>query len=156
VDVVRDAEHAAIERAFVETGDRLWWALLAYSGDPDVASDATAEAFARALAAADTIREPAAWVWRVAFRLATAEMRVRRRNTAEVEPAYELDDRVLAVTLALRRLSQKQRAAFVLFYLDDRATEEIGELLGMSTATVAVHLHRARRRLKAILEVDDG
>jgi RNA polymerase sigma factor (sigma-70 family) len=66
-----------------------------------------------------------------------------------------MDERALAVIVALGRLSRRQRAVFVLFYLDERPTSEIAELLSMSAATVSVHLHRARRRLRTILGEDD-
>jgi RNA polymerase sigma-70 factor (ECF subfamily) len=143
-----------LERLYRESGDRLWWALFAYAGDREVASDAAAEAFARALASPE-IRDPAAWVWRVAFRVATAELRGRRRRGTSQEASYEMDERALAVIVALDRLSRRQRAVLVLFYLDDRPTSEIAELLSMSAATVSVHLHRARRRLRTILGDDD-
>jgi RNA polymerase sigma factor (sigma-70 family) len=114
-----------------------------------------AEAFARALATPDAIRDPAAWVWRVAFRVATAELRARLRRGRTPQASYEMDERALAVILALDRLSRRQRAVFVLFYLDGRPTNEIAELMSMSQATVSVHLHRARRRLRTILGDDD-
>ncbi len=58
--------------------------------------------------------------------------------------------------IALKRLSMNRRAVFVLFYLEDRPTKAIADLLGMSAATVSVHLHRARRRLRTVLGgVDD-
>ena len=145
-----------IERTYRDSGDRLWWALLAYTGDPEVARDAAAEAYARALADADSIRDPAAWIWRVAFRVATTEIRQRRDIQSALEATYEIDDRSLEVLLALSKLSSRQRAAFVLFYLDDRTTEEIADLLAISKATVSVHLHRARRRLRLILGDDDA
>jgi RNA polymerase sigma-70 factor (ECF subfamily) len=68
---------------------------------------------------------------------------------------YEIDERAAAVMLALGQLTHRQRAVVVLFYLDDRPTKQIGELLGISTATVSVHLHQARRRLRSILGDDD-
>jgi RNA polymerase sigma factor (sigma-70 family) len=156
VDDVTVTHVSEIEDVYRESGDRLWWALLAYTGDRELASDAAAEAYARAVAAADSIRDPAAWVWRVAFRVASAEIRQRRDVQSAKEATYEIDDLALEVLLALSKLSPRQRAAFVLFYLDDRTTEEIAELLAMSRATVSVHLHRARRRLRSILGDDDA
>jgi RNA polymerase sigma factor (sigma-70 family) len=146
----RVTESSEIERVYRETGDRLWWALLAYTGDRELASDAVAEAFARALDNVGTIRNPSAWVWKVAFRVATTQLRAPR-GALEREVAYEMDERAVDVMLALKRLTARQRAVFVLFYLDDRPTAEIAGLLGMSKATVSVHLHRARRSLREIL-----
>jgi RNA polymerase sigma factor (sigma-70 family) len=156
VDDVRVTEASEIERVYREVGDRLWWALLAYTGDREIASDAAAEAFARALASPETIRDLTAWVWRVAFRVATTLVRTPARPTGDREMSYEIDDRVGEVIRELKRLPHRQRAVFVLFYLEDRPTQEIAELLGMSPATVSVHLHRARRKLRAILGDDDA
>jgi RNA polymerase sigma factor (sigma-70 family) len=155
VDDVRVTEASEIERVYREVGNRLWWALLAYTGDREMASDAAAEAFARSLAAPDTIRDPAAWVWRVAFRVATTLLRAPK-TASHREASYEIDDRAADVMLALKRLPPKQRAVFVLFYLEDRPATEIAELLEMAPATVSVHLHRARRKLRVILGDDDA
>jgi len=51
-----------LERVYVEQGARLWRALVAHTGDPELASDSVAESFAQALARGDGIREPASWV----------------------------------------------------------------------------------------------
>jgi DNA-directed RNA polymerase specialized sigma24 family protein len=45
----RDTD-AELERLYRDEGARLWRALVAFSGDREVAADAVAEAFARALA----------------------------------------------------------------------------------------------------------
>jgi RNA polymerase sigma-70 factor (ECF subfamily) len=155
VDDVQVTEASDVERLYREEGGRLWWALLAYTGDREAASDAAAEAFTRALSAVDAIREPGPWVWRVAFRIATANLRESRRVAHEAAITYEIDQEAMAVMIALDKLSRRQRAVFVLFYLDDRPTKEIAELLRVSPATVSVHLHRARRQLRSILGDDD-
>src|SRR5262245_424389 len=67
-----------IEQAYLEDGDRLWRALHAWSGDADIASDAMSEAFAQALRRGADVRDPAAWVWRSAFRIAAGQLRARR------------------------------------------------------------------------------
>jgi RNA polymerase sigma-70 factor (ECF subfamily) len=146
---------ADIEQLYHDQGKRLWWALLAYTGDPETASDAVAESFTRALSSQAPIRDPSAWVWRVAFRLATVELK-RERSAPEVEPSYEIDPQASEVLHALRSLSRNQRAVVVLFYYADRPTKEIAGLLGMSTPTVSVHLHRARQRLRTLLGDEDG
>jgi RNA polymerase sigma-70 factor, ECF subfamily len=57
---------------------------------------------------------------------------------------------------ALQKLSRQQRAAAVLFYLDGRPATEIGAILGVREATVGVHLHRARGRLRELLGDNDA
>jgi RNA polymerase sigma-70 factor (ECF subfamily) len=145
-----------IERLYREEGDRLWWALLAYTSDQEIASDAVSEAFARALANRETIRDPSPWVWRVAFRVATTEIRARTKQETQEEPRDEMDGLAVSVMVALRQLPERQRAVVCLYYLEDRSTREIASLLGIATPTVSVHLHRARSRLRSILEEDDA
>jgi RNA polymerase sigma-70 factor (ECF subfamily) len=60
---------------------------------------------------------------------------------------------------ALRALSPNQRAAVVLRYEADLPVGEIARRMGMSAATVRVHLHRGRNRLRELLgneETDDA
>jgi RNA polymerase sigma factor (sigma-70 family) len=155
VDEVDVTEASDIERAYRETGTRLWWAVLAYTGNAEMASDAVAEAFARALASAAEIRDPVSWAWRVAFRVATAELKRRREWPIEAEMITDIDEQAIDVMVALSRLSPRQRAVLVLFYLEDRTTKQIAQTLAMSPATVSVHLHRARRKLRTILGDED-
>jgi DNA-directed RNA polymerase specialized sigma24 family protein len=42
-------EATAIERCYRDQGEKLWRAVLLFGGDPEVASDAVAEAFAQAI-----------------------------------------------------------------------------------------------------------
>jgi RNA polymerase sigma-70 factor, ECF subfamily len=147
---------SAIERAYREHGDAIWRSVLvATGGHADIADDATAEAFALAIRSEESIRNPVAWVHRVALRIAAAEVRRRRRLAPEDEPAAtppaELSDQL---TRALAQLSMQQRTAVFLHYQADLSVAEIAERMGTSAATVRVHLHRGRRRLKQFLEVD--
>ena len=59
---------------------------------------------------------------------------------------------------ALGHLSEKQRAAFVLYHYAGYPHAEVARIIGSTTAAVAVHLHRARGRLRDLLREgrDDG
>src|SRR5438093_11120742 len=111
MDEVKVAEHSEIEAVYRDQGKRLWWAVLAFSGDREIASDAVAEAFAQALRAGDSIREPEKWVWRVAFRIAAGDLKRRGAVGPAAEGTYEMDHRAHEVVTALARLSARQRSA---------------------------------------------
>jgi RNA polymerase sigma-70 factor, ECF subfamily len=145
---------SALEVVYRAEGNRLWWAVLAYAGDRDVASDAVAEAFAQALRRGSGIEDPAAWVWRASFRIAAGELQRRRRFHDEVTVTQSPTP--VGLFTALDELSRNQRACVVLHYYAGYKLREIGEILGISKATVGVHLTRGRRRLRAILEGPDG
>jgi len=54
------------------------------------------------------------------------------------------------VAKLLDQLPEPYRRVVVLFYLEDRSCEEVGELLSMPTGTVKALLHRGRKRLAAL------
>jgi len=147
----------AIERLYSELAPKVWRACLAYSGSRDVADEAVAEAFTLAMEHADELRSPAGWIWKVAIRLAGAE-RERRRGLGEPIPdeAYEMPDPAVELIRALARLSERQRAAVLLHHYADRPISEIADILGTSSQAIRVHLLRGRRRLRRLLEDDDG
>jgi len=149
------------ERLFVEDGPGVWRTMYAFSGGRrDIAEEAVAEAFARAIAHDRTIRDPLPWIYRTAFRLAREELRKeRRRHAPESGTDVEAPGAAGELVAALRRLSPNQRAVVVLRYEADLTTGEIARRMGVTPATVRVHLHRGRRRLRELLgaeKVDDA
>jgi RNA polymerase sigma-70 factor (ECF subfamily) len=54
------------------------------------------------------------------------------------------------VSRLLEQLPEPYRRVVVLFYLEDRSCEEVGELLSMPTGTVKALLHRGRKKLAAL------
>jgi RNA polymerase sigma-70 factor (ECF subfamily) len=141
-----------IEAAYRQIGDRLWRALLAFTGDPEIASDAVAEAFAQALRREAVIRDLQGWVWRTSFRVAAGELK-RRRTTSPIAPAVsyvdpEMDSELLD---ALAKLAPKQRVAVILFYYEDAPVREIARRSGTSQMSVRANLSRGRKRLKELL-----
>jgi RNA polymerase sigma-70 factor (ECF subfamily) len=148
---------APFAEAFERTHERLWRALLAYAGDPEVASDAAAEAYAQAVRRGVEIVDVDRWVWRAAFRIAAGELTRRRREGPVADPPA-LDAPVEAVELidALRHLSDRQRRAVVLRYVGGYSAVEIARFLGTTAGSVRVSLLRARRTLRSLLEDDDA
>lgn len=143
---------------FREESDGVYRTLLVFMGGrAQVAEDATAEAFARAIAQGDSLRDPVAWIYRAAFRIAIDELR-REGKRARKEWDGEVPGPELAGLVdAMRLLSPNQRAAVVLRYVMDLDVNEVARRMGTAAPTVRVHIYRARRRLRELLgsqEVD--
>lgn len=140
-------------------GGLVWRAVLTMAaGRRDVADEATAEAFARLLARRDQVRDPAAWVFRTATRIAARELKRERRVVAGDVPERQAPDSALpsGPTEALLRLSPDQRLAVFLHYVADLPVRETARLTGSPVATVKVRLHRARRSLRERAELLGG
>jgi RNA polymerase sigma-70 factor (ECF subfamily) len=122
------------------------------------AEDLTQDAFVqlwRHWATVEGYERPDAWVRRVAIRLAVrAARRERLRPLLELRARRPLEDPPPDPGLAdaIRTLAPMQRAAVVLYYLEDRSVVEVSDLLNVSESTVKQHLHRARRRLAELLK----
>lgn len=140
------------DRLFRDEGAGVFRTMYAFSGGRrDVAEEATAEAFARAIAYAGGIRDPLPWIYRTAFRVAAAEMKRDRRSSGSEREVTVEPPEVAGVIDALRRLSPNQRAAVVLRFEADLSVEEVARRMGTAQATVRVHVHRGRKRLRELL-----
>src|SRR5262245_16514654 len=72
-----------------------------------------------------------------------------------VQPSPE--DRVISseraghIAEAIEKLPDRQRAVFTMCHVADQTTSEVSQALGLSEATVRVHLFRAVRKLRKLL-----
>lgn len=97
------------------------------------------------------MRDPKAYLYRVAFRIASAELRRDHDAGTDVEEVFEDELPLADVGLALRQLSPSQRVAVFLHYEADLPVQEVARLMGTSASAVRVHLMRGRRRLAGLL-----
>lgn len=138
----------------------------AVSGSRSLAEDIAQEAMLRAHRRWEQVArydKPGAWVRRVTINVATSAVRrravearklARLGATGAVLAPPEPEDE--AVWEAVGRLPGKQRAAVALFYLEDRSTRDIAQILECSESTARVHLHRGRAALAAALSAHGG
>jgi RNA polymerase sigma-70 factor, ECF subfamily len=137
--------------------------MAAITGSYETARDVVQEAFAQALRDREQYREEgslAAWVWRIAFRVA---LRSRGRGRLELTldelveaaplPASERDP-LLAV--ALRRLPPQRRLIVFLRYFADLSYAEIASLCEISEGTVAATLAHAHADLLNDLQREEA
>ena len=151
------ADVARFEDLYEEHGARLWRAMLLYTGDREIASDAVAEAFAQALRRGDDLRSPERWIWRSAFKIAAGELS-RRRHQTEIETAtsYEVPEETTELLLALPKLAANQRVALVLHYYCGYSLKEVAQITSSTPSAVGVRLYRGRNRLRELLGDDDA
>ena len=107
------------------------------------------------------------WLKRVAvnqcrnhFRAANSIKRLIERFALLIHPSesFETEYSVYGnepdeeLQLALRRLSELDRTALVLFYLEEMPGDQVAEVLNVRPETLHVRLHRARIKLKKVIE----
>jgi RNA polymerase sigma-70 factor (ECF subfamily) len=137
-------------------------ALTVASGRPDVAADATDEAFVRAYERWDRVRRmasPGGWLYRVA--LNDLRRRCRRQAVERELLRRQPPPAPVAATMpaphvweAVRRLPARQRTAVALRYILDLPEPEVARVMGVSRGSASASLTTARRRLETWLADD--
>ena len=145
-------------------------------GDRSEAEDLAQEAFLRLHRALPGFRGESSigtWLYRTTTRLAIDHLRRERLKRKlfffrqsdddpdpletvadpRSNPGRDLHARQAMIRLrqALRKLSPRQKAVFVLRHHEGLPLQEIATLLGLETGTVKIHLHRAVTTLRAEL-----
>jgi len=157
---------AALDRVFREASARIVGALAARFRDLALAEDACAEACARALEqwpATAIPDDPAAWLYRVAFRVAldsTRRSRTQQRfasilqeaecsSDAEVEDNHVIpDERLRLIFICCHpAVSVDARAALTLRLVCGLSTQEIARAFLVPEVTLAQRLTRAKQKI---------
>jgi len=106
------------------------------------------------------------WLYTIAHRLALNEIgrsatRLELAMTADYEAACDApapadslvaEQRRQQLRAALLQLPARDRAAVALAYIEDLALAEVARIEGCTVGAIKTRLHRARRRLAALLE----
>ena len=153
--------------AFEEHHRRVFRAAFRVTGSIDDAEDVLQTVFLNMMkretaAGVDLGNDPSSYLCRAAVNAAVDVLRARKRKTA-VESEADNEETVGAdigvarrelrgqLRAALSRLSPRAASIVALRFFEGYGNAEIATMLGTSSSSIAVTLHRARRRLKAEL-----
>src|SRR5574341_1681783 len=153
-----DTAVAAFAAFFEQASPGVYRTALAAAHDPELADDATAEAFARAFSHWEQLADhphPLGWVVRTALNyLTSCHRRLRREVDLPLpeQPTPPPGTLRLDLVSVLRTLPQRQIEVVAMRYLCDMESAQIAGVLGITPQTVAVHHHRAMQTLRAALD----
>jgi RNA polymerase sigma-70 factor, ECF subfamily len=159
---------------FWEIYDRYYARVRGYAAsmlrDGSASDDVVQETFLRAQTRLESMREPdkvAAWLFRVAHNLCMDQLRARKasRIDPETDPEAAADCGSGSVQRDLERgemsacvrekvdhLPETDRSVILLYDIMALSHQEIADVLGIEVGAVKVRLHRARRKLRALLQ----
>jgi RNA polymerase sigma-70 factor (ECF subfamily) len=137
--------------------------------DESVADDLTQETFIKIQENLDTLRDRSkisSWIFQIAYRLCQDHFRgLKNYSTQEeiheglvdiqetpVQKKLEQDEMSRCVQDQLNRLPESMRSVLILADVMDFTHQEIADILGLTVENAKVRLHRARKKLKTILE----
>jgi RNA polymerase sigma-70 factor (ECF subfamily) len=148
-----------------QTARPVWLYLARTTGDDRLADDLLQEAFYRFLRTRTTFESDdhrRHYLFRIATNLVHDHRRRPRKDDARMSEAAEgradeganVGDRAVRridLARAMEQLKPRERSLLWLAYAQGFSHEEIAGLLGLKTASLKALLHRARRRLVALL-----
>lgn len=169
IDRARQGEDAAFEHIVRETYAEMYGLAYRLLGNEDDARDVLQEAYVRVHKSLRKFRGDAAfttWLYRITANAAYTFMRKRQKHRHdqidridEPESAAPLPEEVSQnsdlrdeLKELLLDLPPDQRVVVVMKDIYDLPHEAIAEELGISVTAAKVRLHRARKRLRAVLE----
>jgi RNA polymerase sigma-70 factor (ECF subfamily) len=132
--------------------------------DPAIAEDVVQEALLRAWKSLDALREDAAakqWLLTIVRRENARYFERKRLETVDIDELTPSQSALLAesddaelneVRAAIFRLDNDYREPLVLQVLMGYSTSEIAQLMGIRQGAVLTRLHRARIKLKGVLQ----
>ena len=131
------------------------------SGDAAQADDIAQDALVRAYVASGSflgLSKFSTWLYRIAYNCYIDHVRRKTPDTVPAEspearriPSGDASDaafRYQQLYQALERIPEKERAAIVLHYFEDRSIKEISAILGIPAGTVKYQLSSGRQHLK--------
>ena len=135
-------------------------------GDSALADDLAQDTLARAYVASGSflgLSKFSTWLFRIAYNRYIDYCRKPRPETSPIDGCEALsikaDDasdssfRFQRLYLALDELTEKEKAAIILFYFEERKINEIASILGIPSGTVKYHLSCGRTHLKQFLSL---
>jgi RNA polymerase sigma-70 factor (ECF subfamily) len=167
--VGESADHVAhrVTEHYERRGRELWGLARRLGATDEQAADVVQEAHLRLwreLSSGTYVEDIDAWVFRVAYRLVMDQHRLGRRVRDLVgrlsvshreSMTHALDDR-LSLWPLVDRLPARERATLYLRYRADLSFEQIGEVMGITTASARTYASRGVERLRSTVGELEG
>ncbi|MCR5352027.1 MAG: RNA polymerase sigma factor [Bacteroidales bacterium] len=139
--------------------------LLSLCGDPAEADDIAQDALVNAYIASSSFRGASrfsTWLFRIAYNCFVDHLRHSKLQTSRLDapaaqaiPGPEATDgrfRHEDLHRAIGMLPDKERAALLLFYMEDKPVKEVAVILEIPAGSVRAYLTRGRQHVKDYLE----
>jgi RNA polymerase sigma-70 factor (ECF subfamily) len=178
VERLRKGDGRALDELFRRHRDTAYGIAYRLVGSREDALDVVQEAFIHVMRGVQTFRGQSSfrtWLYRIVTHAALDYRRWRSLRTSEtldveamVEPTASgpsqrtpqeeaaARDLMQAIDKALMNISEKNRAALVLFAIEGMSYKEIADVLSISVGTVMSRIFNARQRLRELLETEIG
>ena len=155
-------DHDLVEQLFKKYYNDVLLYAMSLTKNASEAEDLVSEAFFKALATSDDVKNFKAWILKVCRNLF---LNKRRKHAKDVELSEDIsserdevlgqivkDENYRALYNAIGLLPPNLKEVILLFYFEDMRIDAISSIVGKSESNVKVMLFRGREQIKKILE----
>lgn len=157
-----DGHKNDVGAAYDKYADMLYRLSMAQLGNSSDAEDAVHDVFIKYMKTLTVFRDEEhvkSWLIRVTCNVCHDVQRQRKhRNHVSLDELSQMpastegvDTDSMGLQQMLAQVSEKNRAAIVLHYLEDYPVEKVADILGLSLSAVKMRLMRGREELKQIM-----
>ena len=137
-------------------------------GDTYLTDDLAQETFIKAYLNIRSFRGVSSfstWLYRIAYNEFYSEARKRHEQSLDDNKAQaaipttdsgDATEAQLTVKAAMRSLSDVERTAVTLFYIEDLPIKKIANIMQMPDGTVKSHLYRAKERMSKVIQFENN
>ncbi len=179
LDALLAGDERAFEMLVKQESPRLFRVLIRILNDEEEAKNILQETFLQAFLRRDTFRKESkwtTWLYAIGINLARASLRKSKRLSSlgdqdvdRMQPSFakgmfvespaswdplkltEHSDKHEILYQAIDKLPEDYREIVVLRDIEEHSSEEVANILGITSGAVRVRLHRARHALRAML-----
>lgn len=155
-------DHDLVEQLFKKYYNDVLLYAMSLTRNASEAEDLVSEAFFKALAVADDVKNFKAWILKVCRNLFFNKKRKHSKivelsedmSSERDDVLYQIvkDENYRALYNAIGLLPQNLKEVILLFYFEDMRVDAISLIVGKSESNVKVMLYRGREQIKQILE----
>jgi RNA polymerase sigma-70 factor (ECF subfamily) len=150
--------------------DRVGKFVLSTVKDQWAAEDILQETFVRVRKNQESLKDPSkisSWIFRIAYNLCQDHFRQTKKSPLNESEEHDKPDTRKEIFVQKQmeqqqmgqcvqdqtdQLPESQRTVLFLFDIMEFSNQEISDILGISVENVKIRLHRARKKLKSLLE----
>jgi RNA polymerase sigma-70 factor (ECF subfamily) len=166
IEAFRQGEESAFNEIVLRYQEKIYWVARRFLPSHADADDIVQEVFIRAYERLQEFRSESGlftWLYRIAVNTSLNALRRRKvreffqidtllehEDTRGIRPdqAVEHDEQKKLIDEAIQRLPEKQKAVFIMRYVDDLSYEEIAEILKTSVGGLKANYFHALRKIE--------
>lgn len=168
-DLVRKAKNGNVEAFGIlyETYSKdMYKFALYYMGHPQLAEDCVSECVLSAFKNIKALKKPEAfkgWLFKILYNCCNKALKekILSKDNVELSSVSDLGtnednkEDIIALRMALEKLSEKERTIILLSYTAGYSSKEISKIIGINASTVRTIIMRGTEKLRKLLHTNE-